>query len=697
MKRKIFQTLTIIAGLSFLSACTGKEKIDEIINPHAEVEQIVPVYSEKDPKAEAKNEDIAFLVENSEEWLEKENAERCYIAVTDLNEDEIPELIVSYLYDDKYLADSFERSYIVSIDDNKKIVKEETNIPIHPITLPGGKETRKIYYDSEDTYLVSEIDYMSYRWEAVNISDCSKESIPIKLDYRNWRDEEGQFEYILLYDQKFDRISVSEFKENITNQFAGFSEKGIDLCWINGSDDLGKTLQESWGAFEFTDASLCEDAYFQTKFGDYKYADYSLVSADTASLFKPLCFYDENNIQEFNYDFVSSYGDIVRSDDNRVFELLDINEFKYIAEYVYGLKSEELLDKVDKEEIREYGVALDEENYRLYAYNDAGGTDLAIFVSDRKEGDETVLEYILCNDVEGTAYAHREVRIKENDNLFGYSVAGVSNADNKSLIEKVLNKAGASESDILDSVVFDLDGDGSEEAFVFIAKSQVDDLNSCEGTLWFVSDEKCETVRDNENFVYLDGKALDTYFVSGRVYVSIRISYFSSAVSRLYYVDNGEVKEARISGVGSFFKSDYVEDYCVSISAYDRYLNYEEGKENEGMFTGHTWKIYYFYFDNATGEFMEYTGSEITREELTDAVGFDLAKEIEDEGYQVDKILKRDNGIINVDYSKTVKNEDGSLDTEYRNVTYNEKTGMFYDAWGTGEYTWQGSDMGGTY
>ena len=72
MNRKIFQTLTIIAGLSFLSACTGKEKIDEIINPHAEVEQIVPVYSEKDPKAEAKNEDIAFLVENSEEWLEKE-------------------------------------------------------------------------------------------------------------------------------------------------------------------------------------------------------------------------------------------------------------------------------------------------------------------------------------------------------------------------------------------------------------------------------------------------------------------------------------------------------------------------------------------------------------------------------------------------------------------------------------------------
>ena len=56
-----------------------------------------------------------------------------------------------------------------------------------------------------------------------------------------------------------------------------------------------------------------------------------------------------------------------------------------------------------------------------------------------------------------------------------------------------------------------------------------------------------------------------------------------------------------------------------------------------------------------------------------------------------------DNGIINVDYSKTVKNEDCSLDTEYRNVTYNEKTGMFYDAWGTGEYTWQGSDMGGTY
>ena len=64
-----------------------------------------------------------------------------------------------------------------------------------------------------------------------------------------------------------------------------------------------------------------------------------------------------------------------------------------------------------------------------------------------------------------------------------------------------------------------------------------------------------------------------------------------------------------------------------------------------------------FYYDAEKMDFMEYGATEITADELKDIVGFDLAAEIEAEGYQVDNILKRGNGIVNVNYSKEEKHK----------------------------------------
>ena len=107
------------------------------------------------------------------------------------------------------------------------------------------------------------------------------------------------------------------------------------------------------------------------------------------------------------------------------------------------------------------------------------------------------------------------------------------------------------------------------------------------------------------------------------------------------------------------------------MSAYDSGVDYEEGKEEEALYTGHTWKNYYFFYDKKSGDFKEYVGKEISEDELEAACGFDLAAEIREAGYQVDVVFKRENGIINVNYSKTERGDVGSVYKEFHNVTYN--------------------------
>lgn len=162
-------------------------------------------------------------------------------------------------------------------------------------------------------------------------------------------------------------------------------------------------------------------------------------------------------------------------------------------------------------------------------------------------------------------------------------------------------------------------------------------------------------------------------------------------------MESGKCKESVVSGVGMFFKPDYIDDFCISASAYDAIYEYEEGKESEAMELGHTWKNYYFYYDPSFGDFKEYVGSEITEAELKEACGFDLAEEIRNEGYTVDNIINRDNGIININYSQKETTDFGMIDITRKNTTYNVNTDTFINFWEDGEDTWQNSDVGGKY
>ena len=269
-------------------------------------------------------------------------------------------------------------------------------------------------------------------------------------------------------------------------------------------------------------------------------------------------------------------------------------------------------------------------------------------------------------------------------------------ADAESMIEKVLTTAGADRSDVHDYKIADFDGDKAAEAFVYVGTEVDPEWSTCSGAVWFVDGDTCESVIELEIF-YVDGEdVISTVDVGERIYAHVREEYTTSLVSYLYYVEDNRIQESCISGRGSFFEPDYVDGYGISLSAYDGMVDYEVGAEDEGMYTGHTWKHYYFYYDAAAGDFAEYVGTPISERELAEACGEDLAGAIRDAGYEVGEIYKRDNGIINVNYSKTTEN-DGAINVEYHNATYNMNTKQYADPWDAGTNTWEGSDFGGTY
>ncbi len=260
---------------------------------------------------------------------------------------------------------------------------------------------------------------------------------------------------------------------------------------------------------------------------------------------------------------------------------------------------------------------------------------------------------------------------------------------------KAKEAAGEDAGEEIDSVFDDFDGDGVYEEFIFLGSEIDPEFETSIGSLWYVSEDKCEQLVESTEAKSFDDHVISQFDVEGVKFIGVNEAYTTALVTYLFTVKDGEVKEPFISHMGYFFKPDYVEDYCVSISAYDGTFEYEKGKEEEGMYTGHTWKNYYYYLDKEEAEFKAYVGTPITEEELIEALGFDLASEIRDAGFELGAMLKRDNGIINVDYTKTT-DEGDSVFVEYHNVTYNVNTGEFLDYQGGGK-TWQSSDFGGTY
>ena len=264
------------------------------------------------------------------------------------------------------------------------------------------------------------------------------------------------------------------------------------------------------------------------------------------------------------------------------------------------------------------------------------------------------------------------------------------------LLKTLISATKADPEDARCCAIDDYDGDGDTEGFIYVGSGPDDEFGWCEGMVYFVTGEKCEKVFEG-TLAELDGNVFKIIDAVDRKFLLFDEAYVTALVTYVYYVDGENLLESNISRFGDINSDTDLQNIKMAFSTYDGFCNYEKGKESSAEWTGHTWKPYYFYYDKDKKDFMEYGGSEITREELQDIVGFDLASEIEAEGYQIDKILRRKNGIVNVNYSKQEELENGTIDVTYKNVTFDENEGAFADVWDSGEKTWQNSDFGGIY
>ena len=264
------------------------------------------------------------------------------------------------------------------------------------------------------------------------------------------------------------------------------------------------------------------------------------------------------------------------------------------------------------------------------------------------------------------------------------------------LLSTLASQAECSADDIKYYIIDDFDGDGSFEGFALIGGDVDPEFNSAQGSIWYVSDHDVGVLRPEGNFLISGDEAFFITNCFGQLFVEVQDVYVTSNVSYIYYVDEGEVKESDISGLGYFYEPEGADEYCISYSEYDQTYTQAKGSE-EGEYTGHTWKPYYFYYDKDAGDFREYEGHDISESELTDICGFDLAAQIRAEGFEVFNIMRRDNGIVNVNYCLTTQDNDGNLSVDYANANYDERENKFIFAIGDDDGSWKSSDFGGTY
>ena len=224
--------------------------------------------------------------------------------------------------------------------------------------------------------------------------------------------------------------------------------------------------------------------------------------------------------------------------------------------------------------------------------------------------------------------------------------AGVKAAAQDTLREKITGESGYS---IVKDYYADYDGDGNKELFAVVR----DDGEGNGQQLWFANDEKTECLYNEGNSLYCNTEVERICRVSDdqQIFIMEMGLYGSGSVSLCCYIENGDaVCRYASEGLTHLTGADFV----VYPSAYDHYV------DSFGIGTGHTYKPYYIKW---TGDgFKEYTAKKLSLKKFKKYTGAKkYIRKIKKEGYEIDDILCRSNGIINVNVHQ---------DDEYDGVTY---------------------------
>ena len=193
-----------------------------------------------------------------------------------------------------------------------------------------------------------------------------------------------------------------------------------------------------------------------------------------------------------------------------------------------------------------------------------------------------------------------------------------------------------------DFCTYDYDKDGKYEAFALVGDE--DDFGAFTGTLYFVTDKSVETVLEDGVFWPYSGDLRMLRFNDCGFYL-IGEYYTTGDVTYVFGVKNGKWYEHPFSRQGmSLRQVDQTNEMTITLSEYDGMKD-----KQSGYYSAHTWKTYYMYWN---GDFVEYGGLKISEKDLLAYKNAGTyVDQIKSQGYTIDSIYYRANGIININYS----------------------------------------------
>lgn len=256
----------------------------------------------------------------------------------------------------------------------------------------------------------------------------------------------------------------------------------------------------------------------------------------------------------------------------------------------------------------------------------------------------------------------------------------------KIIKNKVLDACNMEEDDILMMDYDDYDNDGTYEAFVMCGEYTENDTYA--GTLWFVGEDACIELK-SECYRMIDGKMK---FGSGRKYLYFYTDMYATAnISELWTVENGKPIESKFSQVGEVIYRGG-DDFEIWIDAYDYSHEIDEDLD---IWMGHTWKPYFFHYDKNVDKIEACRADVISAEDLAKVCGWDLAAEIEAEGYELGTIIRWGESIVTVNYATIPK--DGYISTTYENIIWDCREKDYWRSEERGVTSWKDAGFGGSY
>ncbi len=243
--------------------------------------------------------------------------------------------------------------------------------------------------------------------------------------------------------------------------------------------------------------------------------------------------------------------------------------------------------------------------------------------------------------------AKKDLAADENDADNNMENGPVEGGDELDLKDILIGETGAADDEIAVFAEDDFDNDGAKEAFSLVGEvmEEYDDRKVIEGTVWFVNEDGCRKLHEPQGMGMFDEVLYMTF--GDTTYVMFDEMYATALVTYVWTVSDGEAAEAPFSALGEVITdtSDGEDQFRIMDSSYDGMFNPETSS-----YMGHTWKHYYFFYNDQDDKVYEYGGTEINRENVVFLCGRDLVGELIPERDQITGIFCRGNGLIVINY-----------------------------------------------